>query len=274
MTTETKEPDLDAGTLEAVRDLILVLADSKRLLGYRYAEWMLGAPELETGIACSSMAQDEWGHARLLYSLLKGFDDDVDALEHGREPGDYRNMAVLDRPAESWPEVVALMVLADGALSTQFESLRHSQYEPLKQRVEKLLEEEKFHAAHGAAWLRRLAEGTPASGSAIRSSVEEMLPGVLSWFGPDTERSRWLVSAGVTDGTGPNLRQRFLDRVGPLLERSGAEVPGSGSGAEGAEAEDEGDFDESRRRTGGGGPDEETIRRIRGDRNREFLMDG
>jgi ring-1,2-phenylacetyl-CoA epoxidase subunit PaaC len=53
-----------------IRDLILIMADSKRLLGTRYAEWILGAPELETGIACASMAQDEWGHARLLYALL------------------------------------------------------------------------------------------------------------------------------------------------------------------------------------------------------------
>jgi hypothetical protein len=47
----------------ALRDLILTLADSKRLLGLRYSDCMLGAPTLEAGIAASSMAQDEWGHA-------------------------------------------------------------------------------------------------------------------------------------------------------------------------------------------------------------------
>ena len=53
------------------------------------------------GIAASGMAQDEWGHARLLYALLKGFEEDVEALEHGREPDAYRSMEVLDEPAAS-----------------------------------------------------------------------------------------------------------------------------------------------------------------------------
>lgn len=263
MTTEAKTA-LDEPTLEGVRDLILVLADSKRLLGYRYAEWMLGAPELETGIACSSMAQDEWGHARLLYALLKGFDDDVDALEHGRDPDAYRNMAVLDEPAESWPDVVALMTLADGALSVQFEALRESAYEPLRQRVDKLLEEERFHDAHGRAWFRRLAEGSTASRNALRSSVERMLGPVLGWFGPDSDRSARLEDSGVVSQRGSALRDRLLDRIAPLLQS--VDLAGS-------ESVDLADFDEARRRSGGGGPDVETIRKVRGDHNRAFLME-
>lgn len=257
-------PALDAGTQAAVRDLILVLADSKRLLGYRYAQWMLGAPELETGIACSSMAQDEWGHARLLYALLKGFEDDVDALEHGREAADYRNMSVLDAPPESWPDAVALMVLADGALSTQLHALRGSSYEPLRQRVEKLLEEEKFHAAHGAAWVRRMAGGGEASIRALRESMEAVVRPVLDWFGPDSARAHAMKAAGVATAAGSELRDRFLDQVAALLAELGMERP---------VATEPGGFDEARRRVGGGGPDDDTIRKVRGDRNRAFLMD-
>ena len=242
-----------------------MLADSKRLLGYRYAEWMLGAPELETGIACSSMAQDEWGHARLLYALLKGFDDDVDALEHGREPAAYRNMPVLDRAPEGWPETVALMVLADGALSVQFDALRSSSYEPLRQRVEKLLDEEEFHAAHGAAWLKRLSGAGEDARVAAAEAARAILPTVLAWFGPDSERAEQLKQAGVVNASGSALRERLLERVAPLLERVGVEAPGS--------VDVEG-FDEGRRRKGAGGPDEETIQRVRGDRNRDFLMEG
>jgi ring-1,2-phenylacetyl-CoA epoxidase subunit PaaC len=262
--TEETAGSLSEGAREAVRDLILVLADSKRLLGFRYAEWMLGAPELETGIACSSMAQDEWGHARLLYALLKDFDDDVEALEHGREPDAYRSMSVLDAPAASWPETVALMVLADGALTVQFEALRASSYEPLRQRVEKLLEEEQFHAAHGAAWFRRLAGGPEASREALRNAVEAALGPVLDWFGPDSDRAGELERAGVVSAAGSTLRDRLLDRLRPLLDELQLE-PSPGEPA---------DFDEARRRVGSGGPDADTIRKIRGDRNRDLLMDG
>src|SRR5919109_567488 len=102
-----KAADLPVVARGALRDLILVLADSKRLLGMRYANWILGAPELEAGIACASMAQDEWGHARLLYALLREFGDDVDALEHGRDANEYRNIEALDTEPTSWPRLVA-----------------------------------------------------------------------------------------------------------------------------------------------------------------------
>ena len=65
---------LDAPTRAALERHILRLADSKRLMGIRYSDWTLGAPSVETGIAMSSMTQDEWGHARLLYSMLKELD--------------------------------------------------------------------------------------------------------------------------------------------------------------------------------------------------------
>jgi ring-1,2-phenylacetyl-CoA epoxidase subunit PaaC len=260
----TDATDLSPEVQEAVRDLTLVLADTKRLLGYRYAEWMLGAPELETGIACSSMAQDEWGHARLLYALMKGFDDDPEALEHGREPDAYRNMELLDAPAETWPEVVALMALADVAVTVQFEALRGSAYEPLAQRVEKVVDEERFHAAHGTAWAKRLAGGTDASHAALGEALRAALPAALAWFGPDSDRATALRAAGVVDASGGELRARFLERTSPVLQLVDVASPG--------EPELDG-FDEARRRMADGGPDEETIRKIRGDRNRAFLMD-
>ncbi|HUG39686.1 MAG TPA: Phenylacetic acid catabolic protein [Longimicrobiales bacterium] len=263
MTTRTRA---GAGVREEIRDLILVLADSKRLLGYRYAEWMLGAPELESGIALSSMAQDEWGHARLLYALLKD-SEDVELLEHGREAGEYRNIEVLDAPTDSWGDAVVLMALVDMALSVQFEALRTSSHEPLRQRVEKVLEEERFHAAHGAAWFRRMARGTEASAAALRSAVERVMDPVLRWFGRDEGRAGKLVAEGVVDSPPSSQRRRFLAAVAPLLEEIGL---GEAYGGEAPELEG---FDESRRRSGGGGPDEATIRRIRGDRNRAFLMD-
>ena len=56
MATTVEAAGLTAAA-RAVR-LILVLADSKRLLGMRYGQWILGA-----GLgcdACAAMAQDEW----------------------------------------------------------------------------------------------------------------------------------------------------------------------------------------------------------------------
>jgi len=249
----------------AVHDLVLCLADSKRLLGMRYAEWILGAPELETGIACASMAQDEWGHGRLLYALLKDVTD-VDRLEHGREPHEYRNIEVLDRPTADWFGVVAINALVDQAITVQLEALTDSSYAPLKQRVAKLIEEERFHSAHGAAWLRRLAAAGDESRERLKAAVKDVLAPVTRWFGPDTDAARALVDSGVAAASGSALRARYLECVAPLLEQFGVDAASFAN-------PDFGGFDETTRRTAGSAPDATTIARIRGDKNRMFLMD-
>ena len=67
----------------------------------------------------------------------------------------------------------------------------------------------------------------------------------------------------MVGASGSALRERFLARVAPLLDRVGAAAP----------AVELDGFDERRRRRGGGGPDPEVVARVRGDRNREFLLD-
>jgi phenylacetate-CoA oxygenase PaaI subunit len=253
-------------TRDAVRDLILVLADTKRLLGTRYAGWMLGAPELEGGIALASMAQDEWGHGRLLYAMLKDFSDDVDQLEHAREPDAYCNIELLDGPAADWAGLVALNALVDTALTVQFEAMRASTWTPFRQRVEKMLDEEQFHTAHGSAWVHWFARSGDAGRTLLQQAMQERLPTVLRWFGPDSERAQNLISDGVLDAAGSALRARFVERVTPLLAQIGID------GAAQAQP-DFTHFDEARRRKPGTAPDAETIRRVRGDRNRAFLMD-
>jgi ring-1,2-phenylacetyl-CoA epoxidase subunit PaaC len=263
----TKAADLAGPVRDSVRDLILVLADSKRMLGMRYGNWMLGAPELEAGIACASMAQDEWGHARLLYALLKEFGDDVDSLEHGREPADYRSIEALDAEPDSWPALVAVNAFVDLALTLQLESLAQSSYIPLRQRVQKLIEEEAFHAAHGTAWLRRIAGAGTEAHAAMQAAVARVLPDVLRWFGPDSNRVHALQEASIVDGGGSDMRARYIERAAPLLR-----AVGDADGFAGVEP-DFSSFDEVTRRTAGTAPDARTIAQIRGDRNRAFLMD-
>lgn len=262
--------DLRADVREAVRDLVLVLADSKRLLGFRYGAWILGAPELETGIACASMAQDEWGHARLMYALLKDFDEDVDRLEHARPPREYRSMEVLDREPDDWAGVVGLNALADTALSVQLAALQRCGYLPLRQRVEKLLAEEQYHRAHGMAWARRYAAATPAAREAFASVARATLPPLLAWFGPQDGRGALLANAGICESAPDELRRGFLALVAPVLEAAAVAWPV----AEAVPLELDG-FDEVRRRRAGAGegPDAETITRVRGDRNRDFLLE-
>jgi ring-1,2-phenylacetyl-CoA epoxidase subunit PaaC len=251
--------------LTGVRDLVLVLADSKRLLGTRYAEWILGSPELESGIACASMSQDEWGHARLLYALLKDVGDEVGRLEHGREPHEYCNIEALDQSPASWPEFVALNALVDSALTVQLQALTTSAYVPLRQRVGKLIEEETFHAAHGLAWARRLGS-TPQGKTALSAAVRATAPVVLRWFGSDTGPAGELLSNGLVAAAPSALRSQWQQRVQPVAEATGDHTVF-------AREPDFTGFNEKTRRASATGPDASTIARVRGDKNRAFLLD-
>ncbi|WP_425153152.1 1,2-phenylacetyl-CoA epoxidase subunit PaaC [Candidatus Palauibacter sp.] len=253
-------------------DLLLSLADNKRLLGIRYSDWILGAPSVEAGIACSAMAQDEWGHARILYAMLRDFGHDPSALEHERPSGAYRNSELLDRDVSSWPEFLALNFLWDTALSVQFEMLAESRFEPIHYKVRKLLEEERFHFDHGQGWTLRLlaAEG---GRKALAEAFEAAWNACLCWFGPDGDPlGSTLTEHGIV-GSGPaGARRRWLQRVGPLVSKVGLTRAAGETWISTRDPAWGGRCPE-RRRAVDGGPDEDSLARVRGDRNRALLMD-
>ena len=125
---------LSDGGRAALERLILSLADSKRLMGIRYSDWILGSPSVETGIATSSMTQDEWGHARLLYAMLKQLDIDPVPIEHDRTAEAYANLSALDEPFEDWAALVASMVIVDGALSVALDAFSEGAFAPAQPR--------------------------------------------------------------------------------------------------------------------------------------------
>lgn len=260
---------------EALRDLLLALADSKRLLGIRYSDWMLGAPTLESGISAASMAQDEWGHSRLTYALLSDFGDAPKALEHERDADAYRSPEPLDSPFGSWAQMIAAALLLDTALSVQYDALLESRYLPAHNRVQKMLDEERFHFQHAVSWTRRL--GTSANTrDEFAAALERLLPVALRWFGRADDAAHQLVEEGLVRAGPDELRDRLIASVAPILadtglaERVGLEA--SGEAWRYGRKLDWSGWDAGRRR-GGGGPDTETLGRVRGDRNRAFLMD-
>ncbi len=254
--------ELDAEVRAALRRQIVTLADSKRLLGLRYSDWLLGAPSIESGIAASGMAQDEWGHARLLYAMLKDFGEDPQTLEHERDPAEYASVDVLDRPFDDWADVVAAMVLVDGALTVALEGLAGGGYEPARARVPKMVSEEAFHADLGAAWARRLAGGTDGARARLAEALEAFAPRTLAWLAPNDETHDALVAAGL-QRDGAALRSTLLERVAASLTAAGVAT-------DPAPRFDGWDADRGR---GPGAPDAEAIERARGDRNRALFVE-
>lgn len=254
---------LDTPVREALRRHVLTLADSKRLMGIRYSDWVLGAPSIETDIATSSMAQDEWGHARLLYAMLKDFDEDPKAIEHGRDPSAYASIDPLDAPFTDWAGVVAGMIVVDQALTAALEGFAGGAWEQARSRVPKMVGEEAFHRDLGLAWFRRLAEGSDEARRRLVEEVGGMLPRVIAWLAPSDDAFGHLVEAGLVDD-GDAVLHRYRERLGGTLDRVGVSIGDVRADREG--------WDEVRGR-GPGHPAEEAVRRARGDHNRALFVE-
>ena len=254
---------LDPDVQNALRRLILTLADSKRILGIRYSDWLLGAPSIETAIAASAMSQDEWGHARLLYAMLKDFGIDPVPVEHERARGEYASVDALDRPFQDWAGFVAASVIVDGALSVALEGFSRGGYELARSRIPKMLAEEEFHWDMGKAWFHRLSEGSDEGRERLAAAAERFLPRTLAWVAPADESHALLARLGFTEAA-PALRTRFDERCGAVLGRLGIEAAAVPARREG--------WDSTRGR-GTGGPDDEAVARARGDLNRALFVE-
>jgi phenylacetate-CoA oxygenase PaaI subunit len=210
----------------ALFGLIERLADNKYYLGRRYAEWCSGAPTLESGVAAAAMAQDELGHARAIYPLLRDLapaNADPRAIDPDTRTH-FVNVAALDQEFGGWPDFVAANFLLDTAFSIVFEAAQQSSFEPLAARSRKVLQEERVHAMHGEAWVRRLARDEPAVRRALESALLSMWDETLCWFGPPDQTGP-LAEAHVLDASPDALRARFLAVVGPTIMASGVKLP-------------------------------------------------
>ena len=242
---------------------ILSLADTKRLLGIRYSDWILGSPSIETGIAASSMAQDEWGHARLLYSMLKRLGYDPFEVEHTRPAERYYSAPALDDPFADWADFVAATVVVDGALSVALESIAGGNFPLARSRGPKMLAEEEYHHQFGAAWFQRLAGSGGEGAARVAEAARAMLPSTLAWLLPGDGLYRDLVAGGSVLSLDA-VRDRCEARLGPTLAAARIRLDDIEPARAGWDGE---------RRRGPGAPAEEAVERARGDRNRDLFVE-
>src|SRR5437773_8818111 len=140
--------------------LILALADDELILGHRHSAWTGWAPHIEEDLAFSSIAQDEMAHARLFYGLARELDGRTeDELALGRQPAEYRNAVLCERPNRDWGYTIARQYLYDTADAVRLEALAGSSWTGLVEAVAVIRLEEKYHLDHARAWFARLADG-------------------------------------------------------------------------------------------------------------------
>ncbi|MBE3560179.1 MAG: phenylacetate-CoA oxygenase subunit PaaC [Ktedonobacteraceae bacterium] len=209
-------------------ELLQSLADDEFVLGFWDSEWTGVAPLLEEDVACSSIAQDEIGHARLYYQRLSDLTGlSPDQLAYGRGPEEYRQAQLVERRRGDWAFTIARQFLYDTADQLRLEMLAGSTYLPLAQDVRKMQREETYHQMHFSAWMQRLANGTAEARRRLEDALQSLWPDALGQFEslPGEER---LLHTGVLTHSSSDLQQQWLAALAPFFARLRLPFPAVG----------------------------------------------
>lgn len=214
----------------ALAGLVVALADNKYFLAHRLAGWGVGAPTLESAVACTAIAQEEAGHARGLYSFLEDFPAELRPIPLERSDDRARKYAVsfLLEESDSWYRAVAALALMDLALTTLLEACAGSSVVELRKRADRILGDEGFHERYVDGRLRELGASS-AEVAVLEDELRRLLPETLCWFGPPGEHGlELLVAGGIVAHDNGALRERFLERMRARTERAGVRLPETG----------------------------------------------
>ena len=224
-TRQLIQPDLpafDASALDpelraAIADLLLTMADDEFVIGFRDSEWTGVAPMLEEDVAFSSIAQDEIGHARLLYEMRAALTgENADRLAFHRTPEQYCHARLLDQPKQGWGFTITRRWLYDTADSVRLAGLARSSFAPLANIVAKIRREERYHLMHLDAWLERLGTHHGKPRGKVLSALKFLGPLAPTVFAP-LPAEELLVAAGVLSAPMSALAARWRSEANARL---------------------------------------------------------
>ena len=223
MAEKVKET-LPKGTEEEFRSLLLAISDTKLLLGYHFGEWTFRTPSLEAGIATCNFAQDELGHVRLFHGLLKNHSDESDAtLIHKRPADNYNTVVCLNSIIPSWPELISYSAVIDGGVTILLESMSDSNFRPLRERVGKILQEEKFHSDYSDAWVTSLANNKNGGSELVSDVFKKAIPAFINWL--KSSNTSNLLDAGIVGSSIEEIIEKSVMKFETLAKNAGLELP-------------------------------------------------
>ncbi|MBI2793978.1 MAG: phenylacetate-CoA oxygenase subunit PaaC [Ignavibacteria bacterium] len=211
---------------DAIKDLLLRVADDELIIAHRHSEWTGLGPLLEEDIAFSSIAQDKLGHAQALYSILheKFSLATPDEMAFMRSEVDLRCCHLVELPNQDYAFSLMRHFLYDAAEYLRYSMLTKSTFEPLAQLARKVHGEIKYHLYHATTWVVQLGgNGTTESHDKMQRALDEVWPFALGMFehGPYEEQ---LKTEGIFNGE-DELKITWLNYVKDILNRAALIIP-------------------------------------------------
>lgn len=220
--------EMTEGYKKALKQILLVSADTELMSAPAYYEQSLNAPSLDARASCVSVIQDELGHGHIAYRLLEDLGEDREDLIFNREPNEFRNTYGFDQHIDNFAELVCAHGLFDRAGITLLGDIHeNTSYAPWKRALTKVSKEEQFHLRHGETWMRRLANKNESTRQKVQEAVDWMFPMALEWFGlpDDKKRHDDQLDYRIKGKSNDELRQDWMDRAIPFLSELDLEFP-------------------------------------------------
>tara|TARA_B100000579_G_scaffold78891_1_gene61232 strand:+ start:578 stop:1312 length:735 start_codon:yes stop_codon:yes gene_type:complete len=191
---------------EEARKLVLSFADDELCVGQNHSWWIAIGPFLEEDLAFTSIAQDELGHARALYSLLT---DEIDHLAYGRNHSEYRSAHIAEFLCHDWSSALVRHVLHDMAEQIRWSALTNSSWTALGETAQRALAEENFHIQHGLSLLRRLLSSDEGQ-KRLEPIVRSLAPYGREYF---ADRDEGLIDDGLLTISMADQERMWVDQV-------------------------------------------------------------
>jgi ring-1,2-phenylacetyl-CoA epoxidase subunit PaaC len=189
-------------------DALLAIADDELIVGWRDSEWTGIAPLLEEDVAFSSIAQNEIGHARAVYSVLA---EDADALAFDRKPEEYRCAPLVELHLLDWAHTIARRWLYEVADEIRITALKDDADKTVAGLAAKIDREEAYHRMHAEMWRERLRDEPR-----FRAAVEELWPYALGVL-PTELRDELVARVGLAEVEAVE-RGTHTEELAPLWE--------------------------------------------------------
>jgi len=134
---------------EAIKELLIKMADDQLIIGHRHSEWIGLGPVLEEDIALASIAQDKVGQSYTLFQLLHDqFNtEDPDTMGFLRPENEYRCCHLVEYPNGEYDFSLIRHFLFDHAEYHRFDMLQSSAFEPIRGIARKFKSEINFSQA-------------------------------------------------------------------------------------------------------------------------------
>ena len=171
----------------ALANLVASVADSKYFLAHRLARWGVGAPALESAVACTAIAQEEAGTPVGCTRCWRTSARAATRTTRSRGRSRAQVRGLVPRGGERFMVRRRRRAGADRLRHDDPpRGVRRLAVAELRKRADRILADEGFHRRYVEGRLRELGS-TPAEASILEDEVAALLPETLCWFGPPGE---------------------------------------------------------------------------------------